>query len=115
MRRALAALNDDLDSRWGVRIDLRTGVNTGEVVVDPAKSADLLVGDTLNVAARLEQAAAPGEVLVGSETYRLVRDDARLEPVPAPLELKGKGRPVSAFRLVDGSRSERRQRARLQA
>src|SRR3712207_3986140 len=64
MRRSLAALNDDLETRWGVRIGLRTGVNTGEVVVDPTKSADLLVGDTLNVAARLEQAAAPGEVLV---------------------------------------------------
>src|SRR5215212_1814669 len=97
MRQALAPLNDDLDARWGVRLALRTGVNTGEVVVDPAKSADLLVGDTVNVAARLEQAAGPGEVIVGSETYRLVRDDARLEPV-APLELKGKGRPVAAFR-----------------
>ena len=68
MRGALTALNDDLDTRWGVRIGLRIGVNAGEVVVDPAKSADLLVGDTLNVAARLEQAAAPGDVLVGSET-----------------------------------------------
>jgi class 3 adenylate cyclase/ketosteroid isomerase-like protein len=114
MRRALAALNDDLDARWGARIGLRTGVNTGEAVVDPGKPADLLVGDTVNVAARLEQAAAPGEVLVGSETYRLVRDDARLEPV-APLELKGKGRPVAAFRLLDGSRPERRRDPRLQA
>jgi class 3 adenylate cyclase/ketosteroid isomerase-like protein len=114
MRLALATLNDDLDARWGVRIGLRTGVNTGEVVVDPAKSADLLVGDTVNVAARLEQAAAPGEVLVGSETYRLVRDDARLEPV-APLELKGKGRPVPAFRLVDGRRPQRRRETRMTA
>src|SRR3712207_7896882 len=107
MRRALAALNDDLDSRWGVRIDLRTGVNTGEVVVDPAKSADLLVGDTLNVAARLEQAAAPGEVLVGSETYRLARDDARPGAV-APPRPKGKGRPAPALRLVDGAHPARR-------
>src|SRR5688500_12836840 len=114
MRHALAALNDDLDERWGVRIGLRTGVNTGEVVVDPTKPADLLVGDTVNVAARLEQAAAPGEVLVGGETYRLVRDDARLEPV-APLELKGKGRPVLAFRLLDGTARDRRREARLQA
>ncbi|HEX8082793.1 MAG TPA: adenylate/guanylate cyclase domain-containing protein [Solirubrobacteraceae bacterium] len=114
MRGALTQLNEDLERRWGVNIALRTGVNTGEVVVDPAKSADLLVGDTLNVAARLEQAAAPGEVLVGSETYRLVRDDARLEPVE-PLELKGKVRPVAAFRLVDGTRRERRRDQRLHA
>ena len=51
MRSALAALNEDLDRRWGVRVGLRTGVNTGEVVVDPGMSADLLVGDTVNVAA----------------------------------------------------------------
>src|ERR671917_142476 len=72
MRTALAALNLDLEQRWGVRVGMRTGVNTGEVVVDPTKPADLLVGDTLNVAARLEQAAADGEVLVGPETFRLV-------------------------------------------
>src|SRR4051794_18708027 len=102
MRGALAALNDDLDERWGFRVALRMGVNTGEVVVDPHRPADLLVGDTLNVAARLEQAAAPGEVLVGAETFRLVRDAARLEPVE-PLALEGKARPVTAHRLVDGS------------
>src|SRR5687768_5942581 len=55
MRAALRVLNEDLDRRWGVRLGLRTGINTGEVVVDPAQGADLLVGDTLNVAARLEQ------------------------------------------------------------
>ena len=114
MRQALAVLNKDLEQRWGVNVGVRTGVNTGEVVVDPTKSADLLVGDTLNVAARLEQAAAPGEILVGAETFRLVRDDARLEPVE-PLELKGKGRPVPAFRLIDGSASAERQRDHLTA
>src|SRR5689334_4275587 len=81
MRRRLDPLNDDLERRWGVRIGLRTGVNTGEVVVDPTRPADLLVGDTLNVAARLEQAASDGEILIGPETYRLVRDAATLRPV----------------------------------
>ena len=79
MRAKLATLNEDLQARWGVRVGMRTGVNTGEVVVDPTKPADLLVGDTLNVAARLEQAAADGEILAGPETYRLVRDHATLE------------------------------------
>src|SRR3954468_12914543 len=99
MRGALAALNVDLEHRWGVRVGMRTGVNTGEVVVDPRKPADLLVGDTLNVAARLEQAAADGEVLVGAETYRLARDAATLEPVDA-LQLKGKAKRLAAYRLV---------------
>src|SRR3954470_2726601 len=104
MRGALAGLNEELQTRWGVRVGMRTGVNTGEVVVDPTRPADLLVGDTLNVAARLEQAAADGEVLVGPETYRLVRDETTLEPVE-PLVLKGKSRRLAAYRVVDGRRA----------
>lgn len=114
MRRALSGLNEDLGERWGVRVGMRTGVNTGEVVVDPSRPADLLVGDTLNVAARLEQAAADGEVLVGPDTFRLVRDHTILEPV-APLALKGKARPMPAWRVVDARTGEPRQVARLQA
>src|SRR4051794_17079971 len=114
MRGALARLNGDLEVRWGVHVGMRTGVNTGEVVVDPSRPADLLVGDTLNVAARLEQAAADGEVLVGADTFQLVRDEAILEPVE-PLALKGKARPLPVWRLVDGTRADRRSAPRLQA
>ena len=57
------------------------------------------MGDPVNVAARLEQAAAPGEVLIGEQTFRLVRDAVVAEPVD-PLELKGKSEPVTAFRLM---------------
>src|SRR3954449_12942194 len=91
MRRSLAGLNEDLGERWGVRVGMRTGGNTGEVVVDPSLPADLLVGDTLNVAARLEQAAADGEVLIGPDTQRLVRHQTVLKPV-APLQVKGKAK-----------------------
>src|SRR5687767_11943621 len=114
MRAALRALNEDLDRRWGVRLGLRTGVNTGEVVVDPAQGADLLVGDTPNVAARLEQAAADGDVLLGPDTARLVRHEADLEPV-APLELKGISRPLPAWRLRSARPGERPRASRLQA
>ncbi len=114
MRRSLAALNGDLEVRWGVHVGMRTGVNTGEVVVDPSRPADLLVGDTVNIAARLEQAAADGEVLVGADTFHLVRDEAILEPVE-PLALKGKARPLPAWRLLDGSGADRRVAPRLQA
>src|SRR6476661_5552473 len=112
MRRALEGLNEDLEARWGVHVGMRTGVNTGEVVVDPTRPADLLVGDTLNVAARLEQEAADGEVLLGPDTYRLVRHDTVLEPVE-PLALKGKAKPMPAWRLVDASRGDRRQPAHV--
>src|SRR3954471_3422881 len=114
MRGALERLNSDLEVRWGVHVGMRTGVNTGEVVVDPTRPADLLVGDTLNVAARLEQAAADGEVLIGADTFQLVRDEAILEPVE-PLALKGKSRPMAVWRLIDGSRGDRRTAPRLQA
>src|SRR4051812_46266069 len=114
MRRSLAGLNEDLETRWGVRGGMRTGGNTGEGGGDPARPGDLLVGDTLNVAARLEQAAADGEVLIGPQTQQLVRDHAVLEPVE-PLELKGKSRPMPAWRLVDGSRPDSRATARIEA
>ncbi len=75
----------------------RIGVNTGEVVTGTEER--LATGDAVNVAARLEQAAAPGEVLIGEPTLALVRPAAVTEPVE-PLTLKGKSKPVPAFRLV---------------
>ncbi len=63
---------------WGFRLAIRIGVNTGEVVAgDPSTGQALVTGDTVNVAARLEQAATPGEILIGETTYRLVRDADR--------------------------------------
>ena len=75
----------------------RIGVNTGEVVT--GTSERLATGDTVNVAARLEQAAAPGEVLIGEPTFALVRGAVLVEAVE-PLTLKGKSEPVPALRLV---------------
>ncbi len=92
----LDALNDGLERDWGVRLGMRTGVNTGEIVVGPA---GFLVGDPVNVAARLEQAAAPGQVLVGETTARLVRHAITLDPV-APLAAKGKSDALIAYALV---------------
>jgi class 3 adenylate cyclase/tetratricopeptide (TPR) repeat protein len=76
----------------------RIGVNTGEVVTGTEER--LATGDAVNVAARLEQAAQPGEVLAGEATLALVRASVEAEPVE-PLEVKGKAEPVSAFRLLD--------------
>jgi class 3 adenylate cyclase/tetratricopeptide (TPR) repeat protein len=74
----------------------RIGVTTGEVVTGTEER--LATGDAVNVAARLEQAAQPGEILVGEQTYRLTRSAVEVEPVE-PLELRGKAETVSAFRL----------------
>jgi class 3 adenylate cyclase len=75
----------------------RIGVNTGEVVVGTIER--LATGDALNVAARLEQAAQPGAVLIGQSTHALVREAVMLEPLE-PLILKGKSEPVTAHRLI---------------
>jgi len=100
MQKAQAVLNDELERHWGVRLTVRTGVNTGEVVAgDPSTGQRLVTGDAVNVAARLEQAAGAQEVLLGDLTYRLVRDYVDVEEVE-PLELKGKSEPVPAYRLV---------------
>jgi class 3 adenylate cyclase/tetratricopeptide (TPR) repeat protein len=75
----------------------RIGVNTGEVVTGTEER--LATGDAVNVAARLEQAAQPGEVLIGNSTLALVRGGIEGEPVE-PLTVKGKSEPVPAFRLL---------------
>ena len=80
-------------------LEARIGINTGEVVVG-GEGETLVTGDAVNVAARLEQSAPNGEVLIGAETRLLVRDAVVVEALPA-LELKGKAAPVEAFRLVE--------------
>jgi class 3 adenylate cyclase/tetratricopeptide (TPR) repeat protein len=98
LRACRAAL--EIQSRLASRIPLRIGVNTGEVVAgDAGTRQSFVTGDAVNVAARLEQAAAPGEVLIGESTHRLVRSAAHIEPVE-PLTLKGKPEPQPAFRLL---------------
>ena len=100
MRTALAAANDGLQRDHGVRIELRTGINTGEVVAgDPSAGQAFVTGDAVNVAARLEQAAQPGEILLGDATFRLVRDAIDAQPA-GELDLKGKALPVRAHRLL---------------
>ena len=100
MQTALATLNDELEARWGVRLENRIGVNTGEIVAGDADARQrLVIGDPVNVAARLEQAAGAMEALIGDTTYRLVRDAVDVEPVE-PLELKGKSERVPAYRLL---------------
>jgi class 3 adenylate cyclase/tetratricopeptide (TPR) repeat protein len=102
MQRALAALNVELEREYGVTLANRTGVNTGPVVAnaDPNANQQIVTGDTVNVAARLEQSAPAQEVLIGDLTYQLVRDQVVVEAVE-PLELKGKAERVPAYRLVD--------------
>jgi class 3 adenylate cyclase/tetratricopeptide (TPR) repeat protein len=100
MRETLTELNADIEREHGEGLAARIGVNTGEVVAgDPSAGQRLVTGDAVNVAARLEQAASPGEILLGDPTYRLVKDAVEVEAVD-PLTLKGKEERVPAYRLV---------------
>jgi class 3 adenylate cyclase/tetratricopeptide (TPR) repeat protein len=113
MRERLVALNEKLDQSFGVRLSLRIGLNSGEVVAeDTGRGEAVVTGDAVNVAARLEEAASPGEILVGESTYRLARHAAVVEPVE-PIQAKGKSEPVRAHRLLSVvARSQARLRPR---
>ena len=101
MRDALAGVNAQLALAGAPPLEQRIGVNTGHLVAgDGADRQRLVTGDAVNVAARMEQTAAAGEVVVGDQTARLVGDGARLEALE-PLTLKGKAQPVPAFRVLD--------------
>lgn len=101
LRDAVTALGDELEGELGKRIEARIGVATGEVVAgDPSSGQAFVTGDVVNVAARLEQAAGPGEVLIADRTLELVGEAVRAEPT-GPLELKGESAPVGAWRLLE--------------
>ena len=95
--RALRAAVEMREALPELGIHGRIGVMTGEVVTGTEER--LATGDALNVAARLEQAAQPGEILIGEETLRLTRHAVEVEAI-APLSLKGKTEPVATYRLV---------------
>jgi tetratricopeptide (TPR) repeat protein len=100
IRDRLAVLDAEIRADQGATIEWRIGVNTGEVVAGDANVRQRIVtGDAVNVAARLQAAASPGEILLGAETFALVRSAVEVQAVE-PLALKGKAEPVEAWRLM---------------
>jgi ABC-type transport system substrate-binding protein/class 3 adenylate cyclase len=103
IQQALATHAREVQEAYGLELRARVAVNTGPVVI-PASDAppDVVynaLGDTVNVAARLQEAAGPGGVCVGPETARLVGARFALDPLGA-LPLKGKTEPVEAFQVT---------------
>lgn len=94
--RAVRAAVELRDTVHELGLEARIGVNTGEVV--SGEGDTLVTGDAVNVAARLEQVAGGGDVLLGRDTLELVRDAVQTEPVE--LTLKGKATTVIAHRLL---------------
>jgi class 3 adenylate cyclase/tetratricopeptide (TPR) repeat protein len=100
MRDEGARLAAELQRERGVELAVRIGVNTGEAVTGATPGGgSFTTGDIVNVGARLEQSAPPGEILLGRETMRLVSHAVEAEAV-APLTVKGKAAPIEAFRLL---------------
>ncbi|MFL5678156.1 MAG: AAA family ATPase [Chloroflexota bacterium] len=100
MEAALTTLNESLRAERGLEVAMRVGVNTGPVVVGDARAGgSRATGDAVNVAARLQAAAEPGETLLGESTWRLVRD-AVTTGEPRAVAVRGRDEPVSVRRLV---------------
>lgn len=81
MRDRLATLNQEIEAYWGVKLAHRIGLNTGEVITGSDKQEHRFVsGEAVRVTKRLEEAAEPNEILIGEQTYKLVRDSVVVQP-----------------------------------
>jgi adenylate cyclase len=103
MHDSITKLNGDLERQHGVRLALRIGINTGEVVAGmlggDVQSAYTVVGDAVNTAQRFESSAPLGQIIVSESTRRLAAHAFVFERL-APITLKGKALPMAAFRVV---------------
>jgi class 3 adenylate cyclase/tetratricopeptide (TPR) repeat protein len=114
MQEAVRRYSDELRRAQGVEVQIRVGVNSGEVVVRSIGS-DLrmdysAVGQVTNLAARMEQLAAPGSIRLTTETLQLAEGFVRVTPL-GPVPIKGLGEPIEVFELVGGGAA----RTRLEA
>jgi class 3 adenylate cyclase/tetratricopeptide (TPR) repeat protein len=103
MQQAMATLNTSLDRQYGARLELRVGINTGEVVSGvlggQLQASYTVVGDTVNTAKRVQSAARPGEIIVGERTRQATARSFEFAPAGA-IAAKGKAAPVPAFRFL---------------
>jgi class 3 adenylate cyclase/tetratricopeptide (TPR) repeat protein len=96
--RAVRAALATLERIGDLGLEVRIGIESGEVVADESEST-FATGEAVNLAARLEQQAGPNEIVIGPFAARLVRDLFDLEPLE-PLELRGWSEPIVASRVV---------------
>lgn len=104
MLERLETLNAELAHEHGVTLELRIGVNTGDVLAATAGRLDqrFLAGDAVNIAARLEQAALPGVILVADRTADATARKFQFDS-PTQLDLRGASAPTFARRLIGTS------------
>ena len=98
MHERLARLNEELAAEGRPLLQIRIGITSGEVITSDDATA-VVTGAAVTTAKRLQEAAAPGEILIGDATRQLVENAAELEPVD-PVQAKGKKKPVAAWRVI---------------
>ncbi len=103
MLASIGLFAEEVHREMGIEFAIRVGINTGPVVVGDVGSAQAMeytaMGDAVNVAARMEQTAAPGTVQISQDTFRLIEPYFEVEPLGG-VELKGKSEPVPAYRVI---------------
>jgi class 3 adenylate cyclase/tetratricopeptide (TPR) repeat protein len=103
IQKALVPYGEELKRRYGAEFKMRIGVNSGPVIVgaigDDLRMDYTAVGDTTNLASRMEHLALPGSVIISGNTHRLVRDFFDFRPL-GRVKIKGKEEPQEAFELI---------------
>src|SRR5919109_1001038 len=111
MIEAMGALAPSLEQQQGVRLAVRVGIHTGPAVVGEmgagSRHEQLALGETPNVAARLESLAAPNTVVISAALHQLVQGYFVCDDLGAPA-LKGVDTPFQVYRVVGESRAQSR-------
>jgi class 3 adenylate cyclase len=111
IQKAIDEYSEKVKGDSGVDFKMRLGLNSGPVIVgsigDDLRMDYTAVGDTTNLASRMESMAMPGNILVASETFKLARDFFEFEPL-GKVELKGKAKPIEAYKLFKTGEVETR-------
>ncbi|MCJ7808313.1 MAG: AAA family ATPase, partial [Dehalococcoidia bacterium] len=111
IQRVIKEYGEKIGKDCGVEFKMRIGLNSGPVIVGSVGN-DLrmdytAIGDTVNLASRMQTTAKPGTVLISSDTHKIARDFFRFEPL-GKVEVKGKEEPVEAYQLLEASEVETR-------
>ena len=111
IQKAIASYGEKINKDFGVDFTMRIGLNSGPVIIgsigDDLRMDYTAIGDTTNLAARMENAARPGSVLVTNTTHKLVMDFFECTSV-GTLQVKGKEEPLEAYELVKAGEVETR-------
>ena len=111
IQKAIASYGEKINKDFGVDFTMRIGLNSGPVIIgsigDDLRMDYTAVGDTTNLAARMEDAARPGSVLITNHTYKLVKDFFECTSV-GTLQVKGKEEPIEAYEIVKAGEVETR-------